>query len=146
MSSVITCDLRMHTICHTAYAHVVAVHCLLWSLVSVDGSIPTCGEILHALSWRHNEHNCVSNHQPCVCSLNRLFRCRSKKTSKLRVTGLCAGNSPVTGEFPAQRASDAENGSFWWRHHGILHWYKDNHADNRMMSCFQLRTSEGPLP
>ena len=36
-------------------------------------------------------------------------RCRSKKTSKLRVTGLFAGNSPVTGEFPAQRASNAEN-------------------------------------
>ena len=31
------------------------------------------------------------------------FRHRSKKTSKLRVTGLCTGNSPVTGEFPAQR-------------------------------------------
>ena len=30
------------------------------------------------------------------------------KTSKLRVTGLCDGNSPVTGEFPAQRASNAE--------------------------------------
>ena len=30
---------------------------------------------------------------------------RSKKTPKLRVSGLCAGNSPVTGEFPAQRAS-----------------------------------------
>ena len=44
-------------------------------------------------------------------------RRRSKKTSKLRVTGLCAGNSPVTGEFPAQRASNAENGSIWWRHH-----------------------------
>ena len=42
---------------------------------------------------------------------------RSKKTSKLRVTGLCAGNSPETGEFPAQRASNAENGSIWWRHH-----------------------------
>ena len=26
-----------------------------------------------------------------------------KQVSKLRVTGLCAGNSPVTGEFPAQR-------------------------------------------
>ena len=37
------------------------------------------------------------------------FRHRSRKTSKLRVTGLCEGNSPVTGEFPAQRASDAEN-------------------------------------
>ena len=29
--------------------------------------------------------------------------------SKLRVTGLCEGNSPVTGDFPAQRASNAEN-------------------------------------
>ena len=40
-----------------------------------------------------------------VCLLKRLFRCRSKKTSKLRVTGLCEGKSPVTGEFPSQRAS-----------------------------------------
>ena len=41
-----------------------------------------------------------------------------RKTSKLRVTGLCDVNSPGTGEFPAQRASNAENGSIWWRHHG----------------------------
>ena len=40
-----------------------------------------------------------------------------KKKSKLRVTGLCAGNSPVTGEFPAQMASNAEDVSIWWRHH-----------------------------
>ena len=40
--------------------------------------------------------------------LNRLFRRRSKKTSKLCVTGFCAGNSPLTGEFPAQTASYAE--------------------------------------
>ena len=33
------------------------------------------------------------------------------------VTGICAENSPVTGEFPAQMASDAENVSIWWRHH-----------------------------
>ena len=51
------------------------------------------------------------------CLLNRLFRRRSKKTSKLRVTGLCAGNPPVTGEFPSQMASYAENVSIWWRHH-----------------------------
>ena len=44
----------------------------------------------------------------------------SKKTSKLRDTGLCAGNSPVTGEFPAQMASNAEIVSIWWRHHVIL--------------------------
>ena len=41
-----------------------------------------------------------------------------KHTPKLRVTGLCAGNSPVTGEFPAQKASNRQNASIWWRHHG----------------------------
>ena len=48
----------------------------------------------YTLEWRHNDHDGVSNHQPHGCLLNRLFRRRSKKTSKLRVTGLCAGNSP----------------------------------------------------
>ena len=43
-----------------------------------------------------------------------------RKTPKLRVTGLCVGNSLVTGEFPAQRASNAENVSIWWRHHGTM--------------------------
>ena len=33
------------------------------------------------------------------------------------VTGLCAGRSPVTGEFPAQRVSNTTNVSIWWRHH-----------------------------
>ena len=50
--------------------------------------------ISDALHWRHNDHDGVSNHQPHGCLLNRLFRRRSKKTSKLRVTGLCVGNSP----------------------------------------------------
>ena len=40
-----------------------------------------------------------------------------KNPSKLRVTGLCAGYSPGTGEFPAHMASHAENVSIWWRHH-----------------------------
>ena len=46
-----------------------------------------------SLQWRHNERNGVSNHQPHDCLPNGLFRRRSRKTSKLRVTGLCAGNS-----------------------------------------------------
>ena len=73
-----------------------------------------------SLRWRHNGRDGVSNHQPHDCLLNRLFRRRSKTTSKLRVTGLCAGNSPGTGEFPAQMASYAENVSVWWRHHVIF--------------------------
>ena len=75
---------------------------------------------ISSLHWRHNGRDSVSNHQSHDCLLNGLFRRRSKKTSKLRVTGLCAGNSPETGEFPAQIASNAEKVSIWWRHHVSL--------------------------
>ena len=47
-----------------------------------------------SLRWLHNRRDSVSNYQRYDCLLNRLFRRRSKKTSKLSVTGLCAGNSP----------------------------------------------------
>ena len=76
------------------------------------------------LQWRHNGPDSISNHQPHDCFLNRLFRLRSKKTSKPLVTGLCAGNSPGTGEFPAQMASNTENVGIWWRHHdNYMHMY-----------------------
>ena len=54
-----------------------------------------------------------------------------KETPKLRVNGLCEGNSPVTGEFPAQMASNAENVSIWWRHymmHAIFWQYWEHSA------------------
>ena len=69
----------------------------------------------------------VSNHQHHHSLLDRLFRRRSKKTAKLCVTGLCAGNSPVTGKFLALMASNAENVSIWWRHHE-LNQQQDIHA------------------
>ena len=72
-----------------------------------------------ALQWRHNEHDGISNHRHLDCLLNCLFRCRSKKTSKLCITGLCEGNSPLTVEFPAPRASNVEYVSIWWHHHGL---------------------------
>ena len=71
----------------------------------------------YIFQWRHNGRDGVSSHQPHDCLLSRLFRRRLKKTSKLLVTGLCAGNSPVTVEFPTQRANNAENVSIWWCHH-----------------------------
>ena len=77
-------------------------------------------DITKALQWRHYGRDSVSNHQAHDCLLNCLFRRRWKKT--LRVTGLCVGNSPVTGEFPAQMASNAENVSIWWRHHECHQW------------------------
>ena len=70
----------------------------------------------NSLQWRHNGRDGVSDHQPRDCLLNRLFRRRSKKTSRIRVTDLCAGNSPAD-DFPAQMASNAEIVFFWWHHH-----------------------------
>ena len=73
-----------------------------------------------SLQWRYDERDGVINHRHLNCLLNLMFRRRSKKTSNLRVTDLCEGNPPVTGEFPSQRASNAEHVSIWWRHH--VHW------------------------
>ena len=36
---------------------------------------------------------------------------------------LC-GEFTGTGEFPAQRASNAENVSIWWRHHDTVNFYR----------------------
>ena len=91
-------------------------------VVSVTWCFQWCIQT-YPLRWHHNGCDGVSNHQLNDCLLNRLFRRSSRKTSKLRVTGLCAGNSPGTGELPTQMASKAENVSIWWRHHQIVSVY-----------------------
>ena len=81
---------------------------------------------MHMCATSHNElimhYNGVimSAMASQITSLTIVFSivyCRSKKASKLRVTGLCEGNSPVTSDFPLQKASNAENIYIWWRHH-----------------------------
>ena len=57
-------------------------------LISLHNCIPMLKKVLElnviiSLQWRHNDHDIVSNHQPHGCLLTRLFRRRSKKTSKL---------------------------------------------------------------
>ena len=99
---------------------------------------------LDTLQWCHNGHDGVSNHQPYDCLINRLFRRRSKTTSKLRFTGLRARNLPVIGEFPAQRASNAENVSIWWRHHEYL--WTDLHIEVRTIwMTFSKEFSKGKV-
>ena len=46
---------------------------------------------VYILQWRYIECDGVSNHRRLDCLPIRLFRIRSKKTAKLRVTGLCEG-------------------------------------------------------
>ena len=93
--------------------------CLLFTWVPSDEGYHFGPRLLsRPLQWRHDERDGVSNHHFHYL-LNLLFRRRSKKTSKLRVTGLCEGNPPVTDGFPSQRTSNEENVSIWWRHHAV---------------------------
>ena len=101
-----------------------AYRCSFWSLATCEWPNGICRLWVSLISewnqhgtlqWRHNERDGVSNHQPHHCLLKTLFRCRSKKKSKLRVTGLCAGNSPVTGE-----SSHLMSSSWIQKHHQRL--------------------------
>ena len=76
-------------------------------------------EVSASLQCRHHERDGVRNHQRFHCLLSCLIRCRSKETSKLRITDLSEGNPLVTGAFPSQKVSYMENVSIWWRHHGF---------------------------
>ena len=97
------------------------------------------------LQWRHNWRDGVSNHKPHHCLLNRLFWRRSKKTSKLCDTGLCAGNSLVPGEFPEQMASSAERVSIWWCHHAMWSRWSWSVLCKVMACLFAFKSLNEPL-
>ena len=80
--------------------YILLLFLLIYFTHSIQNYLTDTGTILRSLQWLHNERKGVSNHQPHYCLLNCLFRPRSKETSNLGVTRLCAGNSPLTSEFP----------------------------------------------
>ena len=71
------------------------VYLLIWfsetSLAPKDISTMASSKLQQTLQRRHNERDDVSNYRRLDCLFNRLLRRRSKKTSKLRVTGLSVG-------------------------------------------------------
>ena len=66
-----------------------------------------------------NSHSLLCRHMGAMAS-QITSKSQSKEKTKLCVTGLCAGNSPLNSEFPALRVSNAENVSIWWRYHTKL--------------------------
>ena len=71
----------------------------------------------YLLQWRHNERDGVSNHRRLNRLLNRLFRGRSKKTSKLRVTGFGRGIHRWPMDSPHKGTVTRENVAIWLRHY-----------------------------
>ena len=84
--------------CHQAPKRLTTIDAIQASSKTTGTQCAFCSAsgpcMCYTLRWRQNGRDSVSNHQPQDCLFNRLFRRRSKKTSKLRVTGLCVGNSP----------------------------------------------------
>ena len=98
------------------------------------------------VEWKKQQHYNdviirVSNHQRLDCLFSRLFKRRSKKTSRFRVTRLCEGNSPVIGEFPTQMASKAVNVSIWWRHNSNNWWKLNAKATKKSVITADVETS-----
>ena len=92
---------------------------------------------LSNLQWRHNERDGVSNHRCLDYLLNGFLRHKSKKASKLCVTGLCEGNSPVTGEFSTQKSSNAENVSIGGRHHEFFIQWNAYASKSKLLILFR---------
>ena len=71
-----------------------------------------------ALQWRHNERDGATNPRRLDCLLNRFGHINQNIEAPHHWP--LWGNLPVTCEFPAQRASNAENVSIWRRHHVVI--------------------------
>ena len=98
--------------------------------------------------WIYTEGKCISSHgsdfivsaMDSQITISWLFYSddysgANQKTSKLCVTVLCEGNSPVTGKFPTERVSNAENVSIWWSYHAVR---------SRLSCCRALFSIESP--
>ena len=81
--------------------------------------IDSCSACIYAmtLQWRHNDHG-ASQITSLALFTQPFIQTHIKENIKApRHWPLC-GEFTGTGEFPAQKASYAENVSIWWRHHG----------------------------
>ena len=61
-------------------------------------------DLEYSLQWRHNERDCVSNHQPHDCLLNRLFKAQLKENIR------APRHWPLCGEFTGDRWIPRTNG------------------------------------
>ena len=116
----------------------VSIYC--WTSANMFAYFMSC--IVHAstccaLQRRHNELDGVSNHQRLDCLLNRLFRNRSKKTSKLCVTSLFEENPPV---IPSQRTSKPDFFHFMTSSCNVVTWYSRYGIDLDLPEYSGVRT------
>ena len=114
-----TCDTAIWWTLITLRLQEYTTHCRLYFIAFFNqifkqyvfmGHIDNTSALMQVMAcciqWLHNERDGISNHWRFDCVLNCLFRCRSKRTSKLLITGLWERNP---SGFRSQRASNVEN-------------------------------------
>ena len=80
----------------------------------------TSNSFMKTSQWRHNERDRVASQ---ITSLTIVYSTvysgvDQRKHQRSALLAFVRRIHPsVTGEFPAQKASNAENISIWWRHH-----------------------------
>ena len=111
-----------------------AVWILKKSLKYVSGSTltDTALLVLVSLQWCHYERDGASKHRRLDCLLKRLFRRRSKKTSKLRVAGQGPVNVPHKGPVTRKMFPFADVTMLM----PIGSWTNENQDPWRHMVCF----------
>ena len=79
----------------------------------------TCALILEWICYNDVIMNAMASQITSLTIVySTVYSCEDQR--KYQSSGSLAfvmGISPVTGEFPAQRASNTEDVSIWWRHH-----------------------------
>ena len=75
---------------------------------------------MHArgITMTSHERHIQSKHRSFDWLFNRLCGPTSRKHRSLHYWPFVRGIHQWPGEFPAQRASNAEKADIWWRHHG----------------------------
>ena len=96
-----------------------------------------------SLQWRHNEHDGVSNRQPRLCYF-AVYSGADQRKHQSSASLAFVGNSQVTGEFPAQMVSIAENIFILWRHHLAL-WLHSSRCIDCVKNRFDSAISRDKL-
>ena len=118
------------------------------AIIGTSAGTVLIGPLGNPLQWRHNGLGSVSNHQPHDCLLNRLFRRWSKKTTKIRVTGLCAGISPIPVNSPhkgpvTRKMFPFDDVIMWWNQDAVAIMQENENVVFRSF-CFASRGWYGP--
>ena len=97
---------------------------------AIEFSLPMESDLGKTTPWYYNDvimNTMASQITSLTIAYSTVYSGADKiKQQSSTATGLCEGNTLVTGEFPAQRASNAENVSIWWRHHDKTEAHSDS--------------------